>query len=392
MVRLKKKHCSSGQYILRKDNYMISAAFWSGRRVFLTGHTGFKGAWLSLLLARLGVRTTGFSLAPPTDPALFDIARADETLDDLRGDVTNLRALSSAMTAAAPEIVVHMAAQPLVKEGYADPTGTYLTNVMGTVNVLEAARHTPSIQAIVIVTTDKCYENREWTWGYRENDRLGGRDPYSNSKACAELTVSAYRQSFFARRDRPVAVVSARAGNVVGGGDFADNRIVPDAMRAFASRRPLQVRNPAAIRPWQHVLDPLHGYLTLAERACADNSLADEGWNFGPGHESEQSVETLIERLCAAWGPAAKWTADHAEHPHEAGILRLDTAKARQRLGWKPALSFDQMIEWTVEWHRAYATGANMDAVTGEQVEYFLSQCVAYPLANVVKADDLVPA
>jgi CDP-glucose 4,6-dehydratase len=371
---------------------MISEAFWSGRHVFLTGHTGFKGAWLTLLLARLGARTTGFSLPPPTDPALFHIARAGDSLDDLRGDVTNLRALSGAMAAAAPEIVIHMAAQSLVKEGYADPAGTYLTNVMGTVNVLEAVRHAPRVRVALIVTSDKCYENREWSWGYRENDRLGGRDPYSNSKACAELAASAYRRSFFAGRERPVAVITARAGNVVGGGDFAANRIVPDAMRAFASGRPLLVRNPRAVRPWQHALDPLHGYLTLAERAFADASLADEGWNFGPDGESEQDVATLVERLRAAWGPSAKWAVDQGVHPHEARMLRLDASKARERLGWRPVLSFRRMIEWTVAWSRAHSAGGDMAAFTREQANSFLTLRATALKANAMPEGDLVSA
>jgi CDP-glucose 4,6-dehydratase len=329
------------------------------------------------MLARLGAQTTGFALAPPTTPALFDVAGVGETLSDLRGDIVDHAALSAAITAADPEIIIHMAAQALVKEGYADPVGTYLTNVMGTVNVLDAARCAPNLQAVIIVTSDKCYENRDSIWGYRETDPLGGRDPYSNSKACAELVASAYRQSFFAEREHPVQIMSARAGNVVGGGDFSADRIIPDAVRAFMAGRPVSVRNPHAIRPWQHVLDPLCGYLLLAELACRRNMEVSgmevsEGWNFGPDRGSEENVETLITRFSKSWGAAASWTPDRAQHAYEAKVLRLDTSKARERLDWRPVLLFEDMIEWTAAWYREFADGSDMRAVTMEQVDCFL--------------------
>jgi CDP-glucose 4,6-dehydratase len=357
------------------ENLVISSAFWLGKRVFVTGHTGFKGSWLTLMLARLNARATGYALEPPSNPNLFSIAGAGEFIDDIRGDVTDLPHLRTAISAVAPEIVIHMAAQPLVRAAYADPVGTYATNVMGTVNVLEAARSAPSVRLVLIVTTDKCYENRDWLWGYRETDALGGHDPYSNSKACAELVTGAYRDSFFGGESR-ARIVSARAGNVVGGGDFATDRIVPDAVRAFVAKRPLLVRNPQAVRPWQHVLEPLTGYLMLIERAMTDPAFVDGGWNFGPGPGSEQSVEALIERFIAAWGDGARWTRDAGAHPHEARVLRLDTSKAREILGWTPLLDFEETASWTASWYRDFADRRDMVDKTLEQIDSYLGQRV----------------
>lgn len=358
------------------ENLVISSAFWLGRRVFVTGHTGFKGAWLALMLSRLNARATGYALAPPTTPDLFTLAEVAGHIDDMRGDVRDLDALTRAMRAAAPEIVVHMAAQPLVRESYADPVGTYATNVMGTVNVLEAARRTASARLVLVVTTDKCYENRGWAWGYRETDALGGRDPYSSSKACAELVAGAYRDSFGRAQD--MRVVSARAGNVIGGGDFAADRILPDALRAFAANRPLKVRNPKAVRPWQHVLEPLAGYLLLIEKAMTGAQAADVegGLNFGPGPASERSVEELLERFISHWGPAAQWAPDEGDHPHEARLLRLDTAKARETLNWAPLLDFEQATQWTAQWYRAFLDGGDMAAATLKQIDRYLGQRV----------------
>ena len=357
------------------ENLVISSAFWLGKRVFVTGHTGFKGSWLTLMLARLNARATGYALEPPSNPNLFSIAGAGEFIDDIRGDVTDLPHLRTAISAVAPEIVIHMAAQPLVRAAYADPVGTYATNVMGTVNVLEAARSAPSVRLVLIVTTDKCYENRDWLWGYRETDALGGHDPYSNSKACAELVTGAYRDSFFGGESR-ARIVSARAGNVVGGGDFATDRIVPDAVRAFVAKRPLLVRNPQAVRPWQHVLEPLTGYLMLIERAMTDPAFVDGGWNFGPGPGSEQSVEALIEGFIAAWGDGARWTRDAGAHPHEARVLRLDTSKAREILGWTPLLDFEETASWTASWYRDFADRRDMVDKTLEQIDSYLGQRV----------------
>ncbi|MDR3376145.1 MAG: CDP-glucose 4,6-dehydratase, partial [Ancalomicrobiaceae bacterium] len=296
---------------------MNSSAFWSGKSVFLTGHTGFKGSWLSLLLDRLGARVTGFADGIPTTPSLYEAASVANALTDRRGDITVLAEVGEAMRASAPEIVVHMAAQPIVKVGYSDPILTYATNVMGTAHVLQAARDCPSVRVILVVTTDKCYDNREWPWGYRETDALGGHDPYSASKACAELVTSSFRSSFFHGPDCGVAVTSARAGNVIGGGDFAADRILPDAYRAFARGAALQVRNPRAVRPWQHVLDPLWGYLTLIERAWDDVGGFSEAWNFGPGSGNEQPVEALVAGIVARWGDGARWQQEFGDHAKE---------------------------------------------------------------------------
>lgn len=355
------------------ENLVISSAFWLGRRVFVTGHTGFKGSWLSLMLSRLGARATGYSLAPPTDPNLFELAGVGASIDDLRGDIRDSERLAAAMQAAEPEIVIHMAAQPLVRAAYADPVLTYETNVMGTVNVLEAVRRTASVRATLIVTTDKCYENNDWVWGYREIDRLGGRDPYSNSKACAELAVHAYRESYFCDADA-TRILSARAGNVIGGGDFAADRIVPDAVRAFIAGKSLQLRNPLAVRPWQHVLEPLAGYLMLLEAGFERRPHIDGGWNFGPGPDSERSVAALVDEFTRHFGAGARWTQDRAAHPHEARLLRLDTSKARETLGWSPILSFEEGVEWTAQWYRAFADERNLRETTLLQVDRYLGQ------------------
>ncbi len=361
------------------ENLVISSAFWLGKRVFVTGHTGFKGSWLALMLSRLNARATGYALEPPTTPNLFTLAGVGEFIDDMRGDVRDLDHLRDAMAAVSPEIVVHMAAQPLVRAAYADPVGTYATNVMGTVNVLEAARSVGSVRLALIVTTDKCYENRDWMWGYRETDPLGGHDPYSNSKACAELVAGAYRDSFFGVSQQ-VRILSARAGNVIGGGDFAPDRILPDAVRAFLAGRPLQVRNPKAVRPWQHVLEPLSGYLMLIEKAMTApperRSDFEGGFNFGPGPASEQSVEKLLTQFIAAWGLEAQWERDGADHPHEARLLRLDTAKARETLQWTPLLDFEQTTQWTAQWYRAFAEKNDMLEMTLKQVDRYLGQRV----------------
>jgi CDP-glucose 4,6-dehydratase len=355
------------------ENLVIDSEFWRGRRVFVTGHTGFKGAWLSMMLSRLCAQATGYALAPPTRPNLFALAGIGEVIDDHRGDVRDLDSLTRAMAAARPEIVIHLAAQPLVRRSYFDPVETFQTNVMGVVNVLEAARSVESLRAVIIVTTDKCYENREWLWGYRETDRLGGRDPYSNSKACAELAASSYRASFFSGG---ACVATARAGNVIGGGDFAADRIVPDAVRAILGDQELRVRAPRAVRPWQHALEPLIGYLLLAQKAYLAPAAYAEAWNFGPGAESERPVKDLLDRFMPCWGAEARWRADEAEHPHEAGLLRLDASKARERLGWRPRLSFDETIDWTADWYRAFAAGGDMRALSLAQTDAYLGQWV----------------
>lgn len=333
--------------------------FWRNRRVLVTGHTGFKGSWLVLWLRRLGAKVHGYSLPPPTTPALFDAIEGRTLVTHAHGDVRDLEHLRHEMAAASPEIVFHLAAQPLVRESYASPVATFDVNVMGTVNVLESVRDRDDVRAVICVTTDKCYENREWAWGYRENDRLGGHDPYSASKACAELAAAAYRRSFFdGHADGPL-VATVRAGNVIGGGDWSVDRLVPDAIRAFCAGRPLELRNPAATRPWQHVLEPLSGYLQLAERATAGEPQWAGAWNFGPLDENVVTVGEVAARLAEAWGDGATWRAvgGSADAPHEAGLLKLDTSMARTRLRWAPRWDLRRTIGESVAWYRAFQRG-----------------------------------
>lgn len=357
----------------------MNPGFWRGRKVFLTGHTGFKGSWLSLWLQQLGAEVTGYALAAPTDPSLFEAAQVARGMQSLLGDVRDLAQLSAALRDAAPEIVIHMAAQPLVRESYADPVGTYSTNVMGTVHVLEAVRGAPSVRAVVNVTTDKCYENREWVWGYRENEPMGGFDPYSSSKGCSELVTSAYRNSFFppARYDQHrVAVATARAGNVIGGGDWAKDRLIPDIVAAFAKGEPVVIRNPGATRPWQHVLEPLRGYLTLAERLYERGGAFAEAWNFGPHGDDAQPVEWITRELAGLWGPDARWTLSSGEHPHEAGYLKLDISKAAAHLHWTPALRIRQALGLVVDWARGWQAAGDVRALTLQQISDYQSQAL----------------
>ena len=353
---------------------MNGSAFWKGRRAFLTGHTGFKGGWLALWLQRLGAQVTGYSLAPPTTPSLFETAQVGRGMSSIIGDILDLPKLQRAMAEARPEVVLHLAAQPLVHAGYGDPVETYRTNVMGTVHVLDAVRRTPGVRAVVNVTTDKCYENHEWVWGYRETDRLGGFDPYSNSKACSELVTQSFRSAFFhpdRQAQHGVALASARAGNVIGGGDLGQDRLVTDIIRSIAAGEPVKIRRPDAIRPWQHVLEPLSGYLLLAERLCSDGARHGGGWNFGPRDDDARPVRWIVEQLTRLWGPEARWQLDSAEHPHEARFLKLDCSLARDTLGWGPRLALVQALEWIVEWHRALANSADMQALCLAQIERF---------------------
>lgn len=355
-------------------------SFWLGRRVFLTGHTGFKGSWLSLWLQSLGANVTGYALAPKPGENLFDAAHVGEGMRSIFADLRDVRTLMREMKAAAPEIVVHMAAQALVRESYAAPLDTYAVNVMGTANVLEAVRSTPEVKAVVSVTTDKCYENREWNWGYREVDHLGGYDPYSSSKACAELVTAAYRSSFFnpARHvQHGVAVASARAGNVIGGGDWARDRLIPDILSALGRGEPVVVRNPIAVRPWQHVLEPLSGYLRLAELLASNDGAAyAEAWNFGPVDDDARPVEWIVERMIERWDGASGWVRDEQPQPHEATYLKLDCSKARARLGWAPRWNLSTALSAIVDWQRAYVAGANMRATTLAQINDFESKAV----------------
>jgi CDP-glucose 4,6-dehydratase len=349
--------------------------FWRGRKVLLTGHTGFKGAWLSLWLEQLGAAVAGFALAPPTEPSLFSVAYVGSGMSSVIGDIRDLADVRETMQHAAPELVIHMAAQSLVRASYRDPAGTYATNVMGTVHVLEAARACPSVRAILIVTSDKCYENAGQAQPFCEGDRLGGHDPYSNSKACAELVTGCYRGSFFSRESyasHGVAIATARAGNVIGGGDWALDRLLPDAVRAFVSGAMLQVRNPRATRPWQHVLEPLRGYLTLAQALLEEGPRVDGAWNFGPEAKAVQTVESVIGRLAACWrsrtGMPASWERDRDAQPYEAPSLALDCTKAVAELGWRPALSLEQAIELTAEWYARQLAGEDGRALCCEQI------------------------
>ena len=353
---------------------MLNRSFWQNRKVFLTGHTGFKGAWLSLWLEALGADVTGYALDPPSEPNLFEQARVGECIRSIRGDVRDYDHLAAALAACKPDVVIHMAAQSVVRYGYEEPVETYATNVMGTVNLLEAVRRSGRPCAVVNVTSDKCYENREWVWGYRESDPMGGHDPYSNSKGCAELVTGAYRDSYFAPdalARHGVALASARAGNAIGGGDWTANQLIPDLIRAFLDRRPCRIRNPMAIRPWQFVLMPLHGYLLLCERLAEDGSGFASGWNFGPAETDAKPVSWIADKLVASWGDGASWTQDGTPHQAEAQLLRLDTSKARAHLDWHPVLQLDQSLLWIVEWYEAFQAGKDLQSLTRRQIERY---------------------
>lgn len=344
----------------------VEPAFWDGRRVLLTGHTGFKGAWLALWLQALGARVTGFADGVPTDPSLFELARVAEGMESVTGDIRDPEAVAAVAAGCEPEVVIHLAAQPMVRRSFVEPRATYETNVMGTVNLLEAARTVPGVRVVVNVTSDKCYENREWDWGYRENEAMGGHDPYSSSKGAAEIVTGAYRRSFFADPNGP-QLASGRAGNVIGGGDWGEDRLVPDVMRAVLAGEAVRVRNPNAIRPWQHVINPLSGYLVLAQALWEDPAAAD-GWNFGPADEEAQPVGALVERLADLWPERVRWTVDDGPHPHEAHYLKLDSSKARGRLGWRPLAPLDAALTATADWYREYESGADMRQVTLAQL------------------------
>ncbi|TPQ36302.1 CDP-glucose 4,6-dehydratase [Bradyrhizobium guangdongense] len=346
---------------------MTDKTFWRGKKVFLTGHTGFKGAWTSLLLHRLGAEVFGYAL-PPTHPsALFSAARIADDIQHRFADIRDLATLRTALSEAAPDIIIHMAAQALVRPSYAEPVGTFATNVMGTVHVLEAARHLPGLKAILIVTSDKAYANNGRQTAFGEDDRLGGDDPYSNSKACAELVTHAYHHSFF-NTPGAARIATARAGNVFGGGDWARDRLVPDAVQAFLAGEVLRIRNPASVRPWQHVLDPLGGYLMLIERLVDDPAFAG-GWNFGPDRASEVPVRAVVERLIALWDDGARWTSDDGPRPPEAATLRLDCEKARAQLGWTPRLDLDQGLRLTVDWYKALQQGRDVRQLSLDQID-----------------------
>jgi CDP-glucose 4,6-dehydratase len=349
----------------------MNRTFWEGKKVLITGHTGFKGSWLSLWLQSLGANVVGYALPPPTQPSLFEIANVADGMTSIIGDVRDLEHLRSVIADHRPEILFHLAAQPLVRYSYENPVETYTTNVIGTVNVLEAVRQVGGTQVVINVTSDKCYENKEWVWGYRENEPMGGHDPYSSSKGCAELVTSAYRKSYFSDKDdarHRVAVASVRAGNVIGGGDWAKDRLVPDIMKAMMAEKPVIIRYPRAIRPWQHVLEPLNGYLRLAEQLWQDGPNFVGGWNFGPNDEDAQPVSWIVERLTKLWGENARWELDMAKHPHEAHYLKLDCSKARSLLQWSPKLSLSSALQWIVEWYQSYQQNKDMHHLTETQI------------------------
>lgn len=351
------------------------APFWAGKRVLITGHTGFKGGWLALWLESLGADVVGLSLDPPTTPSLFRQARIADGVTSLRGDLRNLEVVRDVVATYEPEVVFHLAAQSLVRASYRSPVETYATNVMGTVHVLEAMREVGSARVGVVVTSDKCYDNRESRlWGYREPDPMGGHDPYSSSKGAAELVAAAYRQSFFGGPEGiPLALATARAGNVIGGGDWAEDRLIPDIIRAFAADRPVHIRRPDAVRPWQHVLEPLSGYLRLAERLWTDGDERSGAWNFGPEEDDARPVAHVVEQMIERWGDGAAAVLDEGPHPHEATHLRLDCAKARTLLDWRPRLPLDQALAWTVEWYREVDRGADARALTTDQIQRYQS-------------------
>ena len=353
---------------------MSDKEFWRGKRVFLTGHTGFKGSWLSLWLRQLGAEITGYALQAPTNPSLFEVCQLAELVDSHEGDVRDLENLCRVMKGAQPEVVIHMAAQPLVRDSYKIPVETYQINVMGTVHLLEAVRQNLSVRAVVNVTTDKCYENKEWPWGYRENEPMGGYDPYSNSKGCSELVTAAYRSSYFnplCYHKHRVAVATARAGNVIGGGDWANDRLIPDFIRAIEAGEPIHIRSPKAIRPWQHVLEPLSGYLRLAEQLYKEGPAFAEGWNFGPNEADAKTVEWIVRYLCKLWGRKDGYNVDTGKQVHEAHYLKLDCSKAKQLLAWQPRWTLEEALQRIHEWVQRYQAGADMRAICLQQIQEF---------------------
>ncbi|WP_110955307.1 CDP-glucose 4,6-dehydratase [Anaerosinus massiliensis] len=357
---------------------MLNKDFWQGKKVFLTGHTGFKGAWLSLCLKKLGANVTGYSLESPTDPSLFKIAKLGNLMESKLGDICDFQDLCKKMKYANPDIVIHMAAQALVRDSYIDPLQTYQTNVVGTANVLESVRQCKNIKAVLIVTTDKCYENKEWYWGYREDEALGGYDPYSSSKACAEIVTAAYRQSFL--RETGIAVATVRAGNVIGGGDWAKDRLIPDCLRAIEKKEKIIIRNPQAIRPWQHVLDPLRGYMMLTEKLYEEGNDWAESWNFGPYAHSVLCVGDVVEKICTKLN--ATYAVQKLDNLHEANYLKLDCSKANMKLKWQPTLSMDDSLEYIIDWFNAYRNGEDMQKFSVMQIEKY---CMQQSSTNIVE-------
>ena len=355
---------------------MINPKFWQGKRVLVTGHTGFKGSWLSLWLQSLGVELVGYALEALTQPSLFELAAVAEGMTSVLGDVRDLTYLQQVVSDFKPEIVIHMAAQPLVRKSYQFPVETFSTNVMGTVHLLEAVRQVSEVRAVVCVTSDKCYTNRNWVWSYREDDPLGGYDPYSSSKACAELVTSAYRNSFFSQGDslsQGKAVATVRVGNVIGGGDWSEDRLVPDILHCLMQGQTLSIRNPHATRPWQYILEPLNGYLMLAERLYEEGQSFSEAWNFGSYEINPKPVVWVVEQLISLWGSEISWELDKNYHPHEESYLKLDCSKAHAKLGWKPKLDLKTTLSWIVDWTKAFQAGEDMRLFTQQQIQKFMA-------------------
>ncbi len=353
----------------------LLGGFYKGRKVLITGHTGFKGSWLTILLTWLGADVYGYALKPNTNPSLYELAKVDKLVSSTFGDVRDYNLLLKTLKEVRPEVIIHMAAQAIVKESYKNPRETFDVNVMGTVNLLDAIRQVDSVKAIVNVTTDKCYENKEWHWGYRENEPMGGYDPYSNSKGCSELVTSSFRSSFFNPKDykiHGVALASARAGNVIGGGDWAEDRLIPDFMRSIFQGEKVKIRSPYAIRPWQHVMEPLTGYLTLCEKLYSFGTVFAEGWNFGPDDSDAKNVEWITKKICELWSEGASFEIDTNPQPHEASYLKLDCSKAKAELGWTPEWDIETTLKSIVDWNKAYLAAGNMRTVTEKQIkEYF---------------------
>lgn len=353
---------------------MLDKSFWKNKKILITGHTGFKGSWLCLWLKMLGANVNGYALKPPTDPSLYDLCKIDEMITSYIGDIRDLDYLTEVFQKVQPEIVIHMAAQPIVMESYKNPVETYQINVMGTVNLLEAVRKFGRVKSVVNVTTDKCYENKEWYWGYRENEPMGGYDPYSNSKGCSELVTSSYRNSFFNVKDyktHGVALASARAGNVIGGGDWASDRLIPDCVKALQNGDGILIRSPYSLRPWQHVLEPLSGYLLLAQRLYEDGPKYAEGWNFGPEDKDVKTVEWIVQKMCSLWDENASYEVSEGEHLHEAKYLKLDCSKAKNELNWIPKWNLEQAIIKIIEWSKANIAHENMRDICIKQIEEY---------------------
>ncbi|MEH6347741.1 MAG: CDP-glucose 4,6-dehydratase [Bermanella sp.] len=355
---------------------MINKKFWHGKRVFLTGHTGFKGSWLALWLQDMGAIVRGYALTPPTTPSLFEVASVESGMDSVIGDIRDYDCLYNSIDEFKPEIVIHMAAQPLVRLSYNMPVETYSTNVMGTVNLLDCIRKIGGVKSVVNVTSDKCYDNKEWPWGYREDEPKGGHDPYSSSKGCAELVADAFRKSYFDPQSydkHNCGVASVRAGNVIGGGDWALDRLIPDMLIAFENKKAVDIRFPHSIRPWQHVLEPLSGYLLTAEKLYQNGAEFSEGWNFGPADDDAKPVQWIAEKLVKIWGEGAAWNLDVNSHPHEACYLKLDCSKAKLRLQWQPRWSLETTLQKIVLWHKAWLSNENMHDYTLNEIKSYIA-------------------